>query len=126
MKRPSAIAAVEKIEEKRKPEDFFGHRNRGAMGAPLQEDGKLGGFAGGWCEYEAQHFTLLRSYTSSVTAFAVPPSPQGEGFRRALSERPYKGTGGWADSPWGAAGRGDFRMGGGSGTLAAQRIQAVR
>ena len=28
MQRPSAMAAVEKIEEKRKPEDFFGHRNR--------------------------------------------------------------------------------------------------
>ena len=27
------MAAVEKIEEKRKPEDFFGHRNRRALGA---------------------------------------------------------------------------------------------
>ena len=28
MKRPSACAAVDKIEEKRKPEDFIGHRKR--------------------------------------------------------------------------------------------------
>ena len=28
MKRPERVAAVEKIEEERKPEDFFGHRNR--------------------------------------------------------------------------------------------------
>ena len=28
MKRAERVAAVEKIEEKRKPEDFFGHRNR--------------------------------------------------------------------------------------------------
>ena len=27
-KRGERVAAVEKIEEKRKPEDFFGHRNR--------------------------------------------------------------------------------------------------
>ena len=26
--RPERVAAVEKIEEKRKPDDFFGHRNR--------------------------------------------------------------------------------------------------
>ena len=31
MKRPERVAAVEKIEEKRKPEDFFGHRNRGMI-----------------------------------------------------------------------------------------------
>ena len=29
--RPERVAAVDKIEEKRKPEDFIGHRNRGAM-----------------------------------------------------------------------------------------------
>ena len=28
MKRPERVAAVDKIEEKRKPEDFIGHRNR--------------------------------------------------------------------------------------------------
>ena len=28
-KRAERVAAVEKIEEKRKPDDFFGHRNRG-------------------------------------------------------------------------------------------------
>ena len=28
MKRPSACAAVDKIEGKRKPEDFIGHRKR--------------------------------------------------------------------------------------------------
>ena len=33
MKRAERVAAVEKIEEKRKPEDFFGHRNRRALGA---------------------------------------------------------------------------------------------
>ena len=27
-KRPERVAAVDKIEEKRKPEDFIGHRNR--------------------------------------------------------------------------------------------------
>ena len=27
MKRPERVAAVDKIEEKRKPEDFIGHRN---------------------------------------------------------------------------------------------------
>ena len=32
-KRGERVAAVEKIEEKRKPEDFFGHRNRRALGA---------------------------------------------------------------------------------------------
>ena len=31
-KRGERVAAVEKIEEKRKPEDFFGHRNRRAKG----------------------------------------------------------------------------------------------
>ena len=31
------VAAVEKIEEKRKPEDFFGHRNRRAKGAAAPE-----------------------------------------------------------------------------------------
>ena len=30
---PERVAAVDKIEEKRKPEDFIGHRNRGAKGA---------------------------------------------------------------------------------------------
>ena len=30
MKRAERVAAVEKIEEKRKPDDFFGHRNRGS------------------------------------------------------------------------------------------------
>jgi len=29
------MAAVDKIKEKRKPEDFIGHRNRGAEGALL-------------------------------------------------------------------------------------------
>ena len=29
MKRPERVAAVEKIEGQRKPDDFFGHRNRG-------------------------------------------------------------------------------------------------
>ena len=29
MQRPERSAAVEKIEEKRKPEDFFGHRKPG-------------------------------------------------------------------------------------------------
>ena len=28
MKRPERVAAVDKIEEKRKPEDFIGHRKR--------------------------------------------------------------------------------------------------
>ena len=28
--RPERVAAVDKIEEKRKPEDFIGHRNRTA------------------------------------------------------------------------------------------------
>jgi len=28
MKRPERVAAVDKIEGKRKPEDFIGHRNR--------------------------------------------------------------------------------------------------
>ena len=28
MQRPERVAAVDKIEEKRKPEDFIGHRNR--------------------------------------------------------------------------------------------------
>ena len=32
MKRGERVAAVEKIEEKRKPEDFFGHRNRNSQG----------------------------------------------------------------------------------------------
>jgi hypothetical protein len=27
-KRPERVAAVDKIKEKRKPEDFIGHRNR--------------------------------------------------------------------------------------------------
>ena len=44
------MAAVEKIEEKRKPEDFFGHRNRKARGAaaPVQQYGGVmhGGKAG--------------------------------------------------------------------------------
>ena len=31
MQRPERVAAVDKIEEKRKPEDFIGHRNRIAM-----------------------------------------------------------------------------------------------
>ncbi|MBR5616755.1 MAG: hypothetical protein IKW50_01100 [Oscillospiraceae bacterium] len=50
------MAAVEKIEEKRKPEDFFGHRNRRALGA--EEDGGL--------VEEREVFALLRSDTSSV------------------------------------------------------------
>ena len=32
-KRPERVAAVEKIEEKRKPEDFFGYRNRKLLAA---------------------------------------------------------------------------------------------
>ena len=32
MKRGERVAAVEKIEEKRKPEDFFGHRKRDRSG----------------------------------------------------------------------------------------------
>ena len=35
-KRPERVAAVDKIEEKRKPEDFIGHRNRKS---PLTTDG---------------------------------------------------------------------------------------
>ena len=31
MKRPERVAAVDKIEEKRKPDDFIGHRNRKAI-----------------------------------------------------------------------------------------------
>ena len=38
IKRPERVAAVEKIEDQRKPEDFFGYRNRGAMGAPPAAD----------------------------------------------------------------------------------------
>ena len=34
----------------------------------------------GGAEVDGEVFVLLRSDTSSVTAFAVPPSPQGEGF----------------------------------------------
>ena len=49
-KRGERVAAVEKIEEKRKPEDFFGHRNRKARGAaaPVQQYGGVmhGGKAG--------------------------------------------------------------------------------
>ena len=33
-KRGERVAAVEKIEEKRKPEDFFGHRNRKPRALP--------------------------------------------------------------------------------------------
>ena len=40
-KRGERVAAVEKIEEKRKPEDFFGHRNRRALVA--EEGGTVAG-----------------------------------------------------------------------------------
>ena len=33
IKRGERVAAVDKIEDQRKPEDFIGHRNRGACGA---------------------------------------------------------------------------------------------
>ena len=36
VKRPERVAAVDKIEDKRKPEDFIGHRNRN-IDPPLQE-----------------------------------------------------------------------------------------
>jgi len=32
------VAAVEKIEEKRKPDDFFGHRNRGVKSHPFGKE----------------------------------------------------------------------------------------
>ena len=71
----------------------------------------LGAEEGGCTVEEREVFTLLRSDPSSVTAFAVPPSPQGEGKGRcrargrlwarrkaerwrALSERPYIHAGG--------------------------------
>ena len=40
MKRPERVAAVDKIEDQRKPEDFIGHRNRGACAA-ISKRGKL-------------------------------------------------------------------------------------
>ena len=41
-KRGERVAAVEKIEEKRKPEDFFGHRNRKPRALPRRcENGIL-------------------------------------------------------------------------------------
>ena len=38
MKRPERVAAVDKIEDQRKPEDFVGHRNR----TPGTKNGKGG------------------------------------------------------------------------------------
>ena len=65
-KRGERVAAVEKIEEKRKPEDFFGHRNRRALGA----------------EVDGEVFALLRSDPSSVCPSGQTPSPRGEGLGR--------------------------------------------
>ena len=40
-KRGERVAAVEKIEEKRKPEDFFGHRNRKPWALPRRCNGTV-------------------------------------------------------------------------------------
>jgi len=37
IQRLERVAAVDKIEEKRKPEDFIGHRNRGSEATQLRD-----------------------------------------------------------------------------------------
>ena len=50
--------------------------------SPLYTRGPLGAEEDGGVEVDGEVFALLRSDPSSVTAFAVPPSPQGEGLGR--------------------------------------------
>ena len=85
-KGAEGVAAVDKIEDKRKPEGFIGHRNR--MPTPTGNDKLCHSERSiDRCGVEESVLHLIRR------GFAAPPSPQGEGLE-AASSRALGMTGG--------------------------------
>ena len=52
MKQPERVAAVDKIEDQRKPEDFIGHRNR----TPVLLSAKEGNYSFLVIDYKNERF----------------------------------------------------------------------
>ena len=65
MKRPERSAAVDKIEEKRKPKDFIGHRKPGCRNDPEKPFGKES--TGDPNKGDTQNQTLYMSVTKANT-----------------------------------------------------------
>ena len=100
MKRPSALAAVDKIEEKRKPDDFIGHRNRESEGAlPVADEAteRIG------CGHElarrrwrsqgqAQCVPGSVADAADLSARKIPLTPNGRQMTKAFAPRKMPGT----------------------------------